>query len=272
MMRSLGIFLLLALSLSANAADKTALNTGYAHYADIVFAAGFAEASGDFKELVSGTNIGVVTGGSRGTDGTYGEYFAQTLDSTDAVNFGDNDAWDGLSAFTIAILIKNNKAAIASTGSEYVFSKQGSGNDAYGLVWQQSEDIGGYVGIGAAATFDTITDGLSAGQTPADQWNVIGLTWDGTTTTLRINTVKGTGAAASGTMNATAQDLLIGGISSVPSQQWDGQIAGAVIMDTDLDDTDWNSLVSDFLQIYAADSGGSENLPAISNHYKRMRQ
>lgn len=234
-------------------ADKTALNTSYSHFADIIFAAGFAETAGNFKELVTDTLIGVLeVGAGRATDPTFGDVMTCGLDVADAVNFGDNAAWDGLTACTLAVLAKNNKAAIGATGAEVPLAKFGGGNDSFRILWADNENFFATIGIGASNFSDGITDGLSAGETPADQFNLLGFTWDGSTITVRINKVKGVGTAASGTMNATAHSLILGNNESGDDASWDGEEAMAVIMDVELNDTDWDSLVDDPLQIFAA--------------------
>lgn len=245
--------LILPLPTAATSIDKSSLNTGYSHFGDIVFAAGFDEKSGNFKELVTDTLIGVLeVGASRSTDPTYGRILTCGFDVADGVNFGDNAAWDGLSACTVLALAKNNKSVIVATGPESVVSKWGTGDDALRLIWSVNGDFDTNVGIGASSPNDFITDGLSPGETPADQWNLIGFTWDGSTLTARINTIKGPGTAAVGTMNATAHDLFVGNRFTADDQSWDGEIALAVIMDVALNDTDWNSLVTDPLQIFVA--------------------
>lgn len=255
------LIVLLLLSMSAHAADKTALNTGYAHYADIVFAAGFAEASGDFRELVTDTLIGVPGSGvTRGTDVTYEEYAACTSTIGDAIDFGDNDAWDGKAAMTVAALVRNNQSTTNS--NQYIISKTGGGSDSYASLWQVSENVLSFIYISSSSVGNSITNGLDNIPTVAlaTEWNVIGFTYDGADMITRVNTTKSTAATTSGSVDATAHSLVVCGDSSSGSSSWDGDIAGAVIMDVALDDTDWNSLVADPLQIYAADGGSPSGL------------
>lgn len=255
MMRRLALLLGIVSSGTALAEDKLALNTGYEHYADIVFATGFVEGTGNYTEVVTNTQIGVPSGEARGTDGTYEEYVSTTLDSSDEVDWGDNAAWDGLAAATVACLVRNNKTAIASTGAEAVFAKEGAGNDSFRASWAQNENFAAVVYIGATGYTATLSGVLGTTVT-ATNWNLLGFTWDGSNIVARVNNDQTTGVAASGTMNATAHTLKTSDDNSGSTNAWDGDNAMCVILDVALDDTDWDALVSDPLQIFAADAGG----------------
>lgn len=237
-------------------ADKTALNTGYAYYANIVFACGFTDASGNFTELITDTQIGVVGGTtSRGTDGTHGEYISLESDDAD-VNFGDNAAWDGTSQITVSVLAQNDATDIpgGTADSQYLFEKQGAGSDAFECVWQNSENVYGRVNTSDA----TITDGLDDGTSGAvaTNWNNIGVSYDGSNMQTRVNALVSS-LALTGAVPATAHDFIIGNVQAA-DRGWLGNIAGAIILDTGLSNADWAALTADWVgEIFAADSTGN---------------
>jgi hypothetical protein len=241
------------------AENKLALNTGYEHFADIVFATGFVAASGSFEEIVSASTPCAPTGEVRGTDGTFEEIVTLTLDTTDEIACGDNAAWDGFATATVACLVRNAKAAIAATGTEYVIAKDSStgAQDAWRVFMEQDEDFASIVTIGGVATTSTYTAGLGGGI--SSSWNFVGFTYDGSTLTSRVNTSEAAGTAVTGSITAGDGGLFIGDgeAGSGASNAWDGDLAMCVILDVALDATDWDALVSDPLQIFAADAGGS---------------
>lgn len=228
--------------------DKTKLNSSYTYYANIVAAAGFAESSGNFKELVSGTLIGVLGGTttSRGTDPTHGEYVS--LESDDAnVNFGDLAAFDGMAQMTLLVLCRNDATSIpgGATDSQYIVTKEGSGApDSYTILWQNSENVYGTID----AVGDSIVDGLDDGTTGAvaTNWNVVSLRYDGANVYVGVNNTKSSGAARTGNVPATAFDLIFGNWSAL-DRGWLGDIAGWALLDTALSDAKLAVLVSDFV-------------------------
>lgn len=241
----------------AASVTKLSLDTGYAHFGDIVFAAGFGETSGNFKEHVTDTLIGVLeAGAARGVDSTYGGTLNCGLDVADGVNFGDNATWDGLSACTMFVLAKNNKTLISDTNLEVTISKWGGGADSYRSVWTDQELWATAVGIGGSNFTDSIVDGLHPDETHADEWNLVGFTWDGSDIIARVNSIKGPSGTASGTMQATAHDVFVGNQESGGNGSWDGEIAMAVIMDVALNDTDWNIIAADPLIMFSEDVAG----------------
>lgn len=239
-------------------ADKTALNTGWTYYSNVVFACGFTDSTGDFTELVSATQIGVLggTSTSRGTDGTHGEFVS--LESDDSrVNFGDNVNWDGTSQITVAVLAQNDATSIpgGAADTQYIFSKEGSGADSYACAWLNSENLYGQ----ANAANVSITDGLDDGTSGAvaTNWNNIGITCDGTNLTTRVNAFTAQ-TAFTDSINATAHDLVLGNNdSAVLDRGWLGNVAGFIILDTGLSNSDWATLTSDWTGTVFAAAGGA---------------
>lgn len=239
-------------------ADKTALNTGYTYYADIVFACGFTDATGNFTELVTDTQIGVVSGTtSRSSDGTHGEFVSLESDDSE-VNFGDNANWDGFANFTCMGLAQNDATSIpgGAQDSQYLFAKTGSGQDAFSALWQNSENWAGLVDTGSDV-FASITDGLDDGTSGevATNWNLLGLTYDGSDAYIRANE-SSSSASQTGSINATGHDLLLGN-DTTGARGWLGNVAMFVILDIALSSAEWADIVADPTgEIFA--SGGTD--------------
>lgn len=235
--------------------DKSAANTGYANYANLIFLAGFVEPSGNFVDIIgaaSGVLAGTTTG--RGTDGTHGEFV--NLGSDDSrVNFGDANV-DNVAQITQVGLFQNNADSIpgGTADSQTAYSKEGGGADACGGIWLNSENWLAY----ASATTAQITDGLDNGAVgdPATDWNVIGQTCDGTNLTARVNAQTAT-ASFTASIPSTAHDFLIGNVPDF-NRGWLGKCAGFAVLDTGLDSTEWADLVADYVgELFAAEAGDS---------------
>jgi len=154
----------------------------------------------------------------------------------DLAAFGDNDAWDGLSACTLFVLAKNNKTT-QGAGVEYLTFKSAS---SYWMRWQSNQNFEAELNF----VIDTITNAFDTDS--ADEWNLIGFTWNGSTLVARVNSQKGPGSSIA-SMGVSGNDLLFGGIGA---SSWDGETAMAVIMDVSLSDADWDLLVADPLQVF----------------------
>lgn len=242
--------------------DKTALNTGYTYYANIVFACGFVDASGNFTEILTDTQIGVVGGTtSRGTDGTHGEFISLESDDSD-INFGDNAAWDGTAEITVSILAQNDATDIpgGAADAQWIFVKSGSGADAFECVWQNGENVYGMINASNASIVDGLDDGTSGAV--ATNWNNIGVSYDGSNMQTRVNALIAS-TTLTGSVPATAHDLIFGNIQAA-DRGWLGNVAGAVILDVGLTNADWADLTADWTgEIFAA-SGGVVPLPAFT--------
>ena len=88
---------------------KTALNTSHALYANLLFASGFDEASGDVKDLVSNTAIGTIGAGTTSsTDGTYGATIVSDGGASCGITYGDMTTFDGRTALSVFIFQKSD--------------------------------------------------------------------------------------------------------------------------------------------------------------------
>lgn len=247
-------------------ADKTALNTGYTHFADLIMAYGFAEASGDFRDLVAGINDGVTFGTiARVVDPTHGEALEIQEDAA-GMGTAHKAIFDGLSQFTVAMLVQNDANTIpgGSADAQWLFNIAGSGADQLQIGWANSENVFG------DATFVTnglqsqsIVDGLDDIPTVAlgTSWNVIGLTYDGSDLFLRINNTKGPGIAIAADVLTTVAHIMIFGNREDAARGWLGRIAGVVAMDVGLNDTDWNILQANFVDVIFA--AGVDTTPPV---------
>ena len=210
-----------------------------------------------------GVNLvdGVVPAQSNGaTFKDSGSYFAfqGELNGSEFLDYGDR--YDGMPTLTVLALAKNRKDAIAATGLESIISKSGSGDDPYQVLWGQDENYHFSVDTTDNNTSDAISDiiidGLSAGQTPADQWNVLGGTYDGSTVLARINKVKGSGSAATGSVAPETLNSFTIGLGGTAT--WDGWIATGAVWERALSDDEWNSLVDNPWQLFLVEEGPEE--------------
>jgi maltose 6'-phosphate phosphatase len=172
---------------------------------DLVFQMDFNDAEGNQSLTDRGTTS--VTGSFAGT-ATYSETVAPFntggfsgafATGSDAADFGDIDALDGLSAMTMTAWIKSSAVEVGGTvGSGRILAKRsGSGFELY---YHNTDDEMEFVADGAGTT---VFNG--GGAIAVDQWVFLAVTWTGGTAT--FYTGDGTTLSAGDVVTGTAQTL-----------------------------------------------------------------
>ena len=172
---------------------------------DLVFQMDFNDADGN-QSLVDRGTTGV-TGSFAGT-ATYSETVAPFntggfsgafATGSDAADFGDIDALDGLSAMTMTAWIKSSAVEVGgAVGSGRILTKRsGSGFELY---YHNDDDEMEFVADGAGTT---VFNG--GGAIAVDQWVFLAVTWTGGTAT--FYTGDGTTLSAGDVVTGTAQTL-----------------------------------------------------------------
>lgn len=127
--------------------------------------------------------------------------FDFTQGAEDTIQYGDNAAWDGLSACSWAFHI--NPAAAAA--NRRIFCKANAANEPWQINHHADETIRVIIGSGAAQVTANSTTTLTAS---AD--NSVVLSWSGTATRFVINGTDDGEVAQSITMTASADILTLG--------------------------------------------------------------
>lgn len=188
----------------------------------------FWEAGGLLAHDVSGYgNHGTLTNAASWAGSQYGSVLDLATgdgNSSKHVLVPDADSLDGAAGLTLWALARNSKAQIASTGTEFFFSKEGGGADSYVFYWQQSEQVGCGITTGGGLVTANWPGGIPAGE--GDKWHSIIATYDGANIRIWIDGINGATEPQTGTVNATAHVLKLGGSGA---NSWDGDIAIAGI-------------------------------------------
>ncbi len=152
-------------------------------------------------------------------EGTGGPNFSGT---TDYILAPHSAKYDSLSGLTVAVLAKNHKSAIASTGSEYLSSMMGSGRDEWSFYWSQNEDVNFLVDNGTTTGTAVYTDGITD-----TKWHWHVGTYDGANVRVYVDgVVGGTSPALTGNIYNSTFPFAIGvGEYASNDASWDGLIA-----------------------------------------------
>ena len=214
---------------------------------DLVFQMDFNDAEGNQSLTDRGTTG--VTGSFAGT-ATYSETVAPFntggfsgafATGSDAADFGDIDALDGLSAMTITAWIKSSAAQPGgAVGSGRIVTKRsGSGFELY---YHNTDDELEFVADGAG---NTVFNG--GGAIAVDQWVFLAVTWTGGTATFYTGdgTTLSAGDVVTGTartLQATTASLLLGN-NAAGDRLYEGLIDNVRIYNTVKDATSLQSIM-----------------------------
>lgn len=175
-----------------------------------------------------------------------GPVIANTLSSADVITIPHSSSLIGMSALTIVVKAKNNKAFIGATGSEYMVLKGTSAsNGNYTFYWSQAEDIVFSLpdtsgGDKYCSPDDFLTD------TDWHQWVA---RWDGAEMSVWKDAVKASETTAfSGTLSVGTANLEFSGNGT--NDSWDGQIEYVYIYNRALSTSEIQKLYENPFQMF----------------------
>ena len=146
--------------------------------------------------------------------------------------------------------LARNKSASAPAANNCPFGHGGTGIDPWRIDWRSSEDIRLQLRDSVGTNYNSsVTDGMgnSAGIYNAQNWNLMGGTFNGTTMHARINYIKDeTGTSFTDVLGSDTDSgnrPHIGNASSGGTNSWNGWVSMVAVWNRALSDAEWNSMV-----------------------------